>query len=101
MGINEEGREKAFRRIKEVFSEVEALLSDGRKYLTGPSFTAADLSFAALVAPALGQKYASIKDYKERTDQREMAKVIDELRETKAGKFGLRLWEEERDVVLK
>jgi len=61
MGINEEGRAVAMRRIKEVFAEVEALLSDGRKYLTGASFTAADLTFAALAAPALGQKYACVR----------------------------------------
>lgn len=99
MGINEEGRAKAMQRIKDVFAEVEELLSDGRKYLTGPSFTAADLTFAALVAPAIGQKYASIKDYKERQHEPEMNSVIEELRQTKAGQFGLRLWQEDRGVV--
>lgn len=33
--------------------------ADGRRYLTGDRFTAADLTFAALAAPAVGQPYGT------------------------------------------
>ena len=40
-------------RLDEIFGEVAQTLEDGRRYLVGDRFTAADLTFAALAAPAL------------------------------------------------
>lgn len=38
-------------RVKEIFSDMEARLKDGRPYLCGDRFTAADLGFACMGAP--------------------------------------------------
>jgi cytochrome P450/glutathione S-transferase len=40
-------------RMLRIFDQVEELLRDGRKYLTGDTFTAADLAFAVMAAPAV------------------------------------------------
>ena len=39
--------------VQRTFDAVAARLDDGRRYLCGDAFTAADLAFAALAAPAL------------------------------------------------
>lgn len=59
LGINAENGAAAFEGVQRVFVEVDALLADGRPFLTGQQFTAADLTFAALAAPAVGQAYAN------------------------------------------
>ncbi|EFN52508.1 hypothetical protein CHLNCDRAFT_138898 [Chlorella variabilis] len=59
LGINAENGAAAFEVVQRVFVEVDALLADGRPFLTGQQFTAADLTFAALAAPAVGQAYAN------------------------------------------
>ncbi len=51
MRITPEGGERSRARVEGVLGEVEALLADGRPYLAGDAFGAADLTFAALVAP--------------------------------------------------
>lgn len=53
MRIDAAGVARSAERIAQVFAEVEATLADGRRYLVGDRFTAADLTFAALAAPAV------------------------------------------------
>ncbi len=53
MKIDAAGAARSFAKIEQVFAQVGALLSDGRKFLVGDSLTAADLTFAALAAPAV------------------------------------------------
>ena len=93
------GAARSHERIREVFAEVAARLADGRRFLTGDRFTAADLTFAALAAPvvfapecraampALAQVPAAM-----RTD-------VMALRATAAGQFALRLYAAERAVT--
>nr|WP_293103385.1 glutathione S-transferase domain-containing protein [Okeania sp. SIO2F4] len=51
--LTTENAAKSLAEIQEVFDLVSKRLSDGRSYLVGDDFSAADLTFAALSAPIL------------------------------------------------
>lgn len=53
MKINAQSAERSRNKILEVFSKVEELLSDGRKFLIGDHITAADITFVSLAIPIL------------------------------------------------
>lgn len=99
MGISPQGGTEALQEVRRCFDAVGELLADGRRYLTGDAFTAADLSFASLAAPAVGQPYGSAPGLGGDTPAA-MRAEIEELRAHPAGRFALRLWAEERGVVL-
>ncbi len=87
------------RSVDKTWRELETLserLSDGRPYLLGDRFTAADLAFASLAAPAvLPPEYSAwlppIEDLPSDIRERTLA-----MRETKAGALAMRLFREER-----
>ncbi|MCO5165653.1 MAG: glutathione S-transferase family protein [Planctomycetes bacterium] len=54
MNITAASAERSRVKVEAVFDRVDALLADGRPFLAGDRFTAADLTFAALAAPATG-----------------------------------------------
>ncbi len=88
--------QRSLERVRGVFREVDERLSDGRRFLAGNRFTAADLSFAALAAPMLfppecGAAHPAFEDV-----PAAMHEEILRLRDTVAGKYGLRLYAEER-----
>ncbi|GAB4817333.1 hypothetical protein N2152v2_004379 [Parachlorella kessleri] len=98
--INPERSKARLLRIRSIFEGVGERLTDGRAYLVGDTLTAADITFAALAAPALGQPYALAPGLGEETPP-DMRDVMLELRAHPAGKFALRLWEKERHIVLR
>lgn len=51
MGIGSRGFARSEQRIHDVLAEVDAALADGRPYLVGSRFSAADLTLAALLVP--------------------------------------------------
>jgi glutathione S-transferase len=51
LGISDEGARRSEAKLEKIVAEVEALLADGRSYLVGDTFSAADLTFAALTSP--------------------------------------------------
>lgn len=53
LGLNPERAARAETRVLEIFDEVDARLADGRPYLVGDRFTAADMTWAAMAAPIL------------------------------------------------
>jgi glutathione S-transferase len=53
MKIDERTAAQSFDEVRRIFDGLEKRLADGRPYLTGDRFTAADLTLAALAAPAV------------------------------------------------
>lgn len=51
--ITPEGAQSSILNVRAIFSEVDVLLADGRRYLVEDRFTAADLTFAVLASPVL------------------------------------------------
>jgi glutathione S-transferase len=93
--IDQPGVRRSRKRLDEVFDEVSERLSDGRKYLVGDRFTAADLTFASLasvvLAPDQHPFYVKIDEV-----PAEPRELIENYRRTPAGEYGLRLYREER-----
>ncbi len=83
--------ERMFEKVSALFSEVTERLADGRRYLVGDRFSAADLTFASLSMPCLrfGEEVST-------SIPPALADHIRRLRETPAGAFAKRLDDEEK-----
>jgi glutathione S-transferase len=89
--------ERSRGRIESVLDTVEARLADGRRFLGGDTFSAADLTFASLLGvvqlpPEYGMP-AKWENLEPSPDQRAFAARISERR---AGAFASRIYREER-----
>jgi glutathione S-transferase len=90
--ITPESAVQAHEEIKSIFAKVSELLVDGRTYLVGDSFSAADITFAALAAPVLQPPEHPIKRRDLQALPPKMVSEINAFRETLAGAFVLRLY---------
>jgi len=82
--------------VREVYDGIAERLADGRAYLMGDSFTAADLTFASLSAPLVlppeyGVPLPSVEELPAR-----MGEVVRELRAHPAGVHALEMYRSER-----
>jgi glutathione S-transferase len=97
--VDDEHTGRSLVRIDEAFAAVGDRLADGRPYLLGDRFSAADLGFAALAAPALlvqpSEGYGAWLPPVDRTPPA-FAAIVRRLRDTPAGRFALRMFAEER-----
>lgn len=86
--------------IRKMFDRVDAMLSDGRRYLAGDRFTLADLAFAAAAAPVIlpVEFGGALPDISQVPD--DYREAVYQLRATTAGQFVLRIYQEERPVML-
>jgi glutathione S-transferase len=96
MKIDDEGAERSLEHIQSVFDTVGELLADGRSYLVGKAFGAADLTFAALAAPILlprnyGSPLPSLDELPS-----ELLVQVEEFRSSPAGDFALRIYRDHR-----
>lgn len=97
--VDEEHTARSLVRIDEAFAAVGDRLADGRPYLLGDRFSAADLGFASMAALALliqpSEGYGAWLPPIDRTPPA-FAAIVRGLRDTPAGRFALRMFAEER-----
>jgi len=96
MNITPESAERSLGKVREVFAAVSVRLADGRPFLVGEAFSAADLTFAALAAPViLPRGYAgplpALSDLPPA-----FLTLVDEFRTSPAGAFAQRMYRDHR-----
>ncbi len=97
--ITDTSIQAAYESICQIFEMVGKLLADGRTYLVGDRFTAADLAFATLaaavvLAPEYGIKLPELGQLPDL-----MATRIEQFQQMPAGKFVLRLYQEHEQGI--
>ena len=96
LGVDDAAAVAALARVDDVFDAVAAMLGDGRPFLTGERFTAADLTFGALSASVLmPEAYGSPLPPLDAVPA-SLATDVRRLREHPAGRFAARLYAQER-----
>jgi glutathione S-transferase len=82
--------------VRASFDAVAERLGDGRPYLCGERFSAADLTFASLAAPMLMPPEYGVPLPQPEELPAAMAATVRELREHPAGAYALKMFREER-----
>lgn len=96
MRIDAAGVERSRGVVRAIFDVVNERLRDGRPFLVGDRFSAADLTFAALAAPVLlPERYPAPLPPLDRFPA-ELRELVLALRAEPAGVFGLRMYREQR-----
>jgi glutathione S-transferase len=96
LDITPESAAESLVEVRSVYDAIGARLADGRPYLMGEGFSAADLTFAALSAPlVLPPEYGVPLPRVEELPAR-MASVVRELRAHPAGAHALEMYRSER-----
>jgi glutathione S-transferase len=96
MAISPTSASEAYSELLKAFAEIERTLSDGRKYLLGDQFSAADITFASLAAPLLMPPNHHVPPTPLASLPKQMQIEVEAARATVAGQFGLRLYRENR-----
>ncbi len=96
LGIDAAGAAKSEARLTSILDDIDRRLADGRSYLAGDRFTAADLTFAALLAPALlPPGYGWPLPSRDEAPAGARA-LVDQTRARPSGAFALRIYEKHR-----
>jgi len=96
LGVDDTAAVAALERVDDVFGAVAVMLGDGRPFLTGERFTAADLAFGALSAPMLMPEGYGSPLPPLQSVPASLATDVRRLREHPAGRFAARLYAQER-----
>jgi len=91
-GVEVEDEAAVFREL----DHVAGLLSDGRPYLCGERFSAADLTFAALSAPVIIPSVYGVSLPQPEVMPAQLAAIVERAREHPAGRFALTLFANHR-----
>lgn len=94
--ITPESAARSLERIGRIFDDVDDRLRDGRRFLVGDRFSAADLTFAALAAPMLFPREGRAVMPELDEVPAAMRTEVVRLRATATGEFVARLHREER-----
>jgi glutathione S-transferase len=97
--INAESVQASHQSICQIFETVENLLADGRTYLVGDRFSAADLTFVTLAAGVVLPSEYGVICPELSTLPASMATQIAVFRGTIAGKFILNLYQEHQATI--
>lgn len=96
LNVTPEGCARSLARLRELFDEVGAAVSDGREFLVGGRLSAADVAFAALATPVLfPDRYVRWVCPREQLPAA-MREEVDRFRATPAGAYALRLYAHHR-----
>jgi glutathione S-transferase len=87
---------ESLRLVNQELDFVAGLLADGRHYLVGDRFSAADLTFAALSAPLVAPVQYGTQLPQPDVMPASMSKLVRAWREHPAGAFALRMFAQER-----
>lgn len=96
MKVNASGAERSRQRLEAAFTAVEARLADGRRYLVGDRFSAADLTFAALVGVLVRPKEHGYPVPERGQQIPEIAAMAAAVRARPVGEFVARMYAEQR-----
>jgi glutathione S-transferase len=96
MNIDAESAARSMQKVEVVFDEVRDRLADGRRYLVGGAFSAADLTFAALATPVILPDDPAVRMPPLSAVPEPAAERVRALRSHPAGAFALRLLREHR-----
>ena len=94
--ITPESARRSLDRVRGVFRQVDEPINDGRRFLVGDCFTAADLTLAALAAPVLLPPECRAVQPALEDLPANLREEILRFRETSAGRFALRMFSQER-----
>lgn len=83
-------------RAREIVTMTDGLLSDGREYLVGNRFSAADLALACMLAPFLLPTQYGVRLPRIEDAPVTMRETVHEFRNTLTGQFALRLFTKKR-----
>lgn len=96
LGIHQPGFERSLEVVRQTFLRVEAKLRDGRQFLAGDQFSAADLTFAPLAYPLVWPdqvvKFVGTLDVMPDF----FRSTVAEFRAALAGQFALKMYAEQR-----
>jgi len=92
--------ELGMEHARNIITQIDSLLSDGRAYLLGDHFTAADLTFASMMAPFLMPPEYGVRLPRLDEIGVAMRRTVDEMRSTRAGQHALHMYQTERRPTL-
>jgi glutathione S-transferase len=86
-------------RIRAIFDRVAVRLEEGRRYLVGESFSAADLTFASMAAAVVLPEQYGVRLPGRDELPSEIVEVVDAHRAHPAGDFALRMFRDHREAA--